>query len=111
MFISKAKPGRITKKPKLEEKRSLPFKDAKKRCPTLKELQERKYAFSDLDLFGILDDLLEKWIIQLPKPKRPKEVGRTANPNIVGIIGWLVTLLKSASRLNSTSCNLLKIKG
>ena len=67
--------------------------------------------FSNLDLLGILDDLLEKWIIQLPQPKRPKEARRTANPNMVSIIGWSGILLKNTSRLSSTSCNLLKIKG
>jgi len=28
----------------------------------------------------MLDDLLEKGVIQLPEPKRPKDVGRTTNP-------------------------------
>ena len=36
--ISKAEPVQITGRPKLEEKRSMPFKDAIKRHPTLKEL-------------------------------------------------------------------------
>jgi len=84
MFISKANPGWIMKKPKLEEKRSFPFQDAK-----------RKYTFSDLDLLGILDDLLEKGIIQLPQPMRSKEAGRTTNANIIGIIGCSATLSKS----------------
>jgi len=28
----------------------------------------------------MLDDLLEKGVIELPEPKRPEEVGRTADP-------------------------------
>jgi len=28
----------------------------------------------------MLDDLLEKGVIKLPEPKRPEEVGRTADP-------------------------------
>jgi len=28
----------------------------------------------------MLDDLLEKGVIQLPEPKRPEEVGRIADP-------------------------------
>jgi len=37
----------------------------------------------------MLDDLLEKGVIQLPKPKRSKDVGRIAEPpNTTVIIGW-----------------------
>ena len=42
------------------EKRSVHFKDKIRTRPTLKELQEKKYLFSDLDLPGMLDDFLEK---------------------------------------------------
>jgi len=48
--------------------------------PTLKELQEKKYPFLDLDLSGMLDDLLEKGVIELPKPKHQEEAGKTINP-------------------------------
>jgi len=54
----------------------------------LKELQEKKYLFPDSNLPEMLDDLLEKGVIQLLEPKRPEEVGRTAIPNTVVIIGW-----------------------
>jgi len=80
MTLTKAEPFRITGKPNLEEKRSTPFKDTMRRCPILKELQEKKYMFPDLDLLGMLDDLLEKGVIQLPEQKRPEEVGRTGDP-------------------------------
>jgi len=43
----------------------------KKKHSTLKELQEKRYQFSILDLSGMLNDLLEKEIIK---------VGRTADP-------------------------------
>jgi len=52
--------------------------------PTLKELQEKKYPFPDSDLSGMLDDLLEKGVIELPKPKHLEEVGRTADPKYCG---------------------------
>jgi len=39
------------------------FKDAIRRRPTLKELQEKKYPFPHSNLTGMLDDLLEKGII------------------------------------------------
>jgi len=51
-----------------------------RRRPPLKELQEKKYLFPDSDLPGILDDVLEKGVIQCPEPKRPEEVGRTVDP-------------------------------
>ena len=48
--------------------------------PTLKELQEKKYPFPDSDFSDMLDDLLEKGVIELPESKRPEEVGRTVDP-------------------------------
>jgi len=47
-------------KPKVEDKKSMPFKDVTRRHPTLKELQDKKYPFIDSDLSGMLDGLLEK---------------------------------------------------
>jgi len=34
----------------------------------LKELKENKYPFRNWDLLVMLDDLLEKGVIQLPEP-------------------------------------------
>jgi len=59
-----------------------------RRRPTLKELQEKKYLFPDLHLPGMLDNLLEGGVIQLSEPKRPEEVGRTADPNITVTTRW-----------------------
>ena len=56
------------------------MRDAGKKLPSLKELQEKKYPFPDSDLSGMLDDSLEKGIIKLPPSKRPEESGRTNNP-------------------------------
>jgi len=66
----------ITWKPKLEDKKSTPFKDATTRHPMLKELQENKCHFLNSDLAGMLDDLLIEEIIELPESKWPIEVGR-----------------------------------
>ena len=79
MTVSKAKRVRSAGKPNSEKKRSVPFKDTVRRLPTLKEFQEKKYPIPDSDLPGMQDDLLEKGLIQLPNPKRLKEVGRTAD--------------------------------
>jgi len=59
MTISKVGSIWISGGPDLKEKRSTPFKDMIRRCPILKELQGKKYLFPDLDLQGMLDDLLE----------------------------------------------------
>ncbi|KAH7859342.1 hypothetical protein Vadar_013106 [Vaccinium darrowii] len=64
----------------------IPRKDKKKeenprdKHPTLKELQEKRYPFSDADVPSMLEDLLEKKVIQLPKCKRPEEMGKVHDP-------------------------------
>jgi len=80
MTVTKVEPVRIAGKPNLEVKRRIPFKDMMRKRPTLKELQQKRYLFFDSDLPGMLNDLLEKGVIQLLEPRRPEEVGRTANP-------------------------------
>ncbi|KAH7844624.1 hypothetical protein Vadar_030078 [Vaccinium darrowii] len=44
--------------------------------PTLKELQEKRYPFPNSDEPSMLEDLLEKNVIQLPKCKHPEEMGK-----------------------------------
>ncbi|PHU09005.1 Delta-1-pyrroline-5-carboxylate synthase [Capsicum chinense] len=51
-----------------------------KNQPTLKELQARVYLFSDSDVPGILDELLAKEVIELPKSKRPEESNKVEYP-------------------------------
>jgi len=70
----------IMGKPKLEGKNSPSFKVVAKKCPIVKEFQEKKYPFPNLDLSGMLDDLLKEGLIELSEPKRPNEVGRAADP-------------------------------
>ncbi|KAH7865383.1 hypothetical protein Vadar_005856 [Vaccinium darrowii] len=48
--------------------------------PTLKELEEKRYPFPDSDVPSMLEDLLEKNVIQLPECKRPKEMGKVHDP-------------------------------
>ncbi|CAL5441882.1 unnamed protein product [Camellia sinensis] len=62
-------PIKISMKDKKKEER-------KETHPSLKELQEKKYPFPDSDIPGMLKDLLEKKVIQLPECKRPEEIGR-----------------------------------
>ena len=40
---------------------------------TLKELEEKKYHFLEPDVPSILEDLLQKKVIELPECKRPKK--------------------------------------
>jgi len=80
MAISTGEPVRISRKPKYEDKKSEFPKDTGKKRPTLKELQEKKYSFPDSDLSGILDNLLQNGVIELPNPKRPEEARRVTDP-------------------------------
>jgi len=57
----------------------------------------------------MLDDLLEKAVIQLPEPKRPEEVGRLTNPLYCWYHRMVSKLLKNASHLKSRSCGLSKM--
>lgn len=64
----------------------IPRKDKKKdenpqdKGPTLNEPQEKKYSFPDSDVPGMLEDLLEKKVIQLPECKSPEEMGKVNDP-------------------------------
>jgi len=44
--------------------------------PYFERTSEKKFPFPDLDLSGMVDDLLEKGVIQLLEQKRPEEVGK-----------------------------------
>jgi len=80
MSVTTNKPIWISRKQRAEEKPRPSTRDARKKHPTLKEFQEKKYPFLDSNLLGMLDDLLEKGIIELPPSKRPEESGRTNDP-------------------------------
>ncbi|KAH7838039.1 hypothetical protein Vadar_021374 [Vaccinium darrowii] len=64
----------------------IPRKDEKKeeyprdKRPTLKELQEKRYPFPNADVLSMLEDLLEKNVIQLRECKCPKEMGKVHDP-------------------------------
>ncbi|KAH9622222.1 hypothetical protein KSS87_023701, partial [Heliosperma pusillum] len=74
-------PVQISTKPKYEKKKEAYTKDFKRDKPTLKELQSKKYPFPDSDLSGMLDDFLEKKVIQFPESKRPDQANRTNDSN------------------------------
>ena len=80
MSVTTSKLFRISRKQGAEEKPRPSTRDAGKKRPTLKELQEKKYPFLNSDLLGILDDLLEKGIIELPPSKHLEEAGKTNDP-------------------------------
>lgn len=60
MAISTGKKTRILGKPMYEGKNGGFSKDTVKKCPTIKDLRERKYPFPNSYLSRMLDDLLEK---------------------------------------------------
>ncbi|KAH7848143.1 hypothetical protein Vadar_034268 [Vaccinium darrowii] len=79
MMITTA-PVKITAKDKKREVKK-EFRPVEKgNRPTLKELQAKKYPFPDSDVPGMLEDLLERKVIQLPECKRPEEIGRVNDP-------------------------------
>ncbi|KAA0062536.1 ty3-gypsy retrotransposon protein [Cucumis melo var. makuwa] len=69
--FSKRKEGRAEKKDDGSERRRL----------TLKERQEKVYPFPDSDIADMLEQLLEKQLIQLPECKRPEQAGKVDDPN------------------------------
>ena len=71
-------PLKFTSKEKKFEKCQ---EEDEKRRPTLKERQEKVYHFPDSNLPDMLEQLLEKQLIQLPECKRPVEMGRVKDPN------------------------------
>ena len=71
---------RITGKLKLEDKKSLVFKDGTKKRLTLKELQQKKYPFLDSVLSRMLDDLLQNEVIELSESKCLEEARRIIDP-------------------------------
>jgi hypothetical protein len=75
-----AEPVRIFTKEKKEDRTRGPSQERERRRLTLKEMEEKTYPFPDSDVPGMLEDLLEKEIIKLPKCKRPEEMGRTNDP-------------------------------
>ncbi|KAG9453432.1 hypothetical protein H6P81_006336 [Aristolochia fimbriata] len=48
---------------------------------TLKDRQAKTYPFPDSDVPGMLEQLLEKNLLQLPEAKRPEDVGKSSDPN------------------------------
>ncbi|XP_074315668.1 uncharacterized protein LOC141651875 [Silene latifolia] len=74
-------PVKISSRPKFEKKKESYAYNYQQNKPTLKELQAKKYPFPDSDLSGMLDDLLEKKVIQLPESKRPDQANKTSDPN------------------------------
>jgi len=88
MTITKAELVRITGKPNLEEKRSIPFEDTMWRHPTLQELQEKKYSFPDSDLPRMLDDLLRKGSFNFQSQKGLKRWEGLLTSNATITIKW-----------------------
>ncbi|KAM1717862.1 hypothetical protein ACFX11_025651 [Malus domestica] len=74
-------PIKISSKTKAKEtKRSEPPRTQDKYKNTLRELEQKTYPFPDSDVDAMLDDLLEKKVIELPECKRPEEMNRTNDP-------------------------------
>ena len=46
----------------------------------MRELEQKAYLFPNSDMAAMLDDLLEKKVIELPECKLPEEMNRVNNP-------------------------------
>jgi len=55
--------------------------DNEKQRPTLRERQKKVYPFPDSDVADMLEQLIEKQLIQLPECKRPEQAGKVDDPN------------------------------
>ncbi|KAA0042128.1 ty3-gypsy retrotransposon protein [Cucumis melo var. makuwa] len=91
MVVSTTPLKLVSKEKKMEKRQD----EGENRRPTLKERQEKIYPFPDSDLPDMLDQLLEKQLIQLPECKRPTEMGRVNDPIIANIIGSSAIPLKN----------------
>ena len=75
-------PIKILAQNKKKEVKEIGPTQENKRCWfTLKELEENKYPFPDSDVSSMLEDLLQKKVIELPECKRPEEMGRVNDSN------------------------------
>ncbi|KAM1520042.1 hypothetical protein ACFX1Z_022779 [Malus domestica] len=80
-FTVNAAPIKISSKTKANEiKRGEPPRTQDRYKNTLRELDQKAYLFPDSDMDAMLDNLLEKKVIELPEWKRPKEMNRVNDP-------------------------------
>ncbi|KAM3014740.1 hypothetical protein FF2_027401 [Malus domestica] len=74
-------PIKISFKTKAKKiKKSEPPRTQERYKSTLRELEQKVYPFPDSDIDAMLDDLLEKKVIELPEYKRPEEMNRINDP-------------------------------
>ncbi|XP_075111836.1 uncharacterized protein LOC142181985 [Nicotiana tabacum] len=72
---------KVTTKQKVkEDKTPSQYPKEEKRRPTLKELEAKIYPFPNSDVPTILDELLDKKVIDLLESKRPEEIGKVGDP-------------------------------
>jgi len=95
LAASTGKSVRIFRKTKYENKKSEFPKDVGKKRSTLKELQEKKYPFSDSDCQECLTIFFKMELSSSQIQNALKKPEELPTQNIVGIIGWLVTLMRS----------------
>ncbi|KAM2086709.1 hypothetical protein ACFX1R_024217 [Malus domestica] len=80
-FTVNAAPIKISSKTKANEiKRGEPPRTQNRYKSTLRELEQKAYPFPDSDMDAMLDDLLEKKVIELPEYKRPEEMNHVNDP-------------------------------
>ena len=69
-------PIKISPRDKREVKKSEPSQTYERKKRPLTEWEQKTYPFLDSDVAGMLEDLLENKVIELPECKRPEEMHR-----------------------------------
>ena len=70
-----------TQDKKKKMKKARPTQENERCRFTLKELEKKKYHFSDFDMPSMLEDLIQKKVIEIPECKRPEEMSHVNDPN------------------------------
>ncbi|KAL6176002.1 hypothetical protein ACLB2K_052638 [Fragaria x ananassa] len=73
-------PIKISLRDKREVKKAEPSQTYERKKRPLTEWEQKTYPFPDSDVAGMLEDLLENKVIELPECKRPEEMHRVNDP-------------------------------
>jgi len=96
MVTSTEGPVRISRQPRLEEKKGSSSRDGGRKRPTLEELQEKKYPFPDSDLLGMLMTCLKMGSLNSLHQSALKRPKGLQTQSTVVTIGSLAILSRSA---------------
>ncbi|TYK00107.1 ty3-gypsy retrotransposon protein [Cucumis melo var. makuwa] len=79
MLVQETPLKSFSKRKETKHKRN--YDGDEKRRPTLRERQKKVYPFPDSDVADMLEQLIEKQLIQFPECKRLEQAGKVDDPN------------------------------